>query len=88
MEEHYQSLYIRELFKNLTKSSITSVHFRVLALLVSRFGIFGFRDDRLMGEEAEESNDKFKEVLLGHVLDNNNELTIEGCAKLLTNFNL
>lgn len=41
-----------------------------------------------MGEEAEESNDKFKEVLLGHVLGNNNELTIEGCAKLLTNFNL
>lgn len=38
-EEQYQGAYIRELFKNLTKKSITSEHFRVLAVLVSKYGI-------------------------------------------------
>ena len=38
-ESKYQGVYIRELFKNLTKETITSEHFRVLAVLVSKFGL-------------------------------------------------
>lgn len=39
-----QGMYIRELFKNLTKRTITSQLFRVLAVLVSRFGIYNAAD--------------------------------------------
>lgn len=38
-ELQFQGIYIRELFKNLTKETITSEHFRVLAVLVSKFGL-------------------------------------------------
>ena len=40
-EQKYQGTFIKEMFKNLTKSSITFEHFRVLAVLVSKFGISG-----------------------------------------------
>lgn len=84
-ESKCQGIYITELFKNLTKRTITSEHFRVLAVLVSRFGIENTEDQ---AEESEETTNKLKEVLFENVLNNSNELTVEGCAKLLANFNL
>lgn len=44
-ENKYQGLYIKEMFRNLTKSNITFEHFRVLAVLVSKFGISGSGED-------------------------------------------
>ena len=43
------------MFKNLTKSTITFEHFRVLAVLVSKFGISGSGDDSATSIEDEEA---------------------------------
>lgn len=75
------------MFRNLTKSNITFEHFRVLAVLVSKFGISGSGDNSEESLEDEES-EKMREILLDNILNNTNELTIEGCGKLLCNFQL
>jgi hypothetical protein len=86
-EIKYQGVYIKEMFRNLTKSNITFEHFRVLAVLVSKFGISGSGDNSEESLEDEES-EKMREILLDNILNNTNELTIEGCGKLLCNFQL
>lgn len=48
-ENKYQGFFIRQLFKNLTKGSITSEHFRVLSILVYQYGIGNTNDN----EESE-----------------------------------
>ena len=35
----YQSVYISEMFHHITKTNITSDYFRILAVLVSKFGM-------------------------------------------------
>ena len=54
-DHKFQGLYIKEMFKNLTKSTITFEHFRVLAVLVSKFGISGSGDDSATSIEDEEA---------------------------------
>jgi hypothetical protein len=72
----YQNLYINELFKHITLTNIISEYFRILAVLVWKFGM------------EEESVCEMPEILLKNILYEKNELTIEGCAKLLSNFHL
>lgn len=48
----------------------------MLAVLVGKFGM------------EEEKVSEMPEVLLRNILHEKNELTIEGCAKLLSNFHL
>lgn len=74
--DSYQNLFISELFQHITLSNITSEYFRILAVLVARFGL------------EEERVSAMPEVLLRNILNERNELTIEGCAKLLSNFHL
>lgn len=64
------------MFKHLTKSNIISEHFSVLAVLVSKYGVSTVNEDEII------------EVLMKNIFKSNNELTIEGCSKLLHNFNL
>lgn len=71
-----QNLYISEMFRHITLANITSEYFRILAVLVARFGM------------EEERVSAMPEVLLRNILNEKNELTIEGCAKLLSNFHL
>ena len=40
-ETKYQGIFIKEMLRNLTRQNITFEHFRVLAVLVSKFGISG-----------------------------------------------
>jgi hypothetical protein len=74
--ESGQNLYISEMFQHITLANITSEYFRILAVLVARFGM------------EEEKVSAMPEVLLRNILNERNELTIEGCAKLLSNFHL
>jgi hypothetical protein len=74
--ESGQNLYISEMFQHITLANITSEYFRILAVLVARFGM------------EEERVSAMPEVLLRNILNERNELTIEGCAKLLSNFHL
>lgn len=71
-----QSIIISELFRHITKTNITSDYFRLLAVLVAKFGM------------EEEKVCEMPEILLNNILKEKNELTIEGCAKLLSNFHL
>ena len=71
-----QSIYISEMFKHITQTNITSDYFRILAVLVAKFGM------------DEEKVCEMPEILLNNILKEKNELTIEGCAKLLSNFHL
>ena len=64
------------MFKHITLTNITSEYFRILAVLVSKFGM------------EEEHVTEMPEILLKNILHEKNELTIEGCAKLLSNFHL
>ncbi len=64
------------MFRHITLANITSEYFRILAVLVARFGM------------EEERVSAMPEVLLRNILNEKNELTIEGCAKLLSNFHL
>lgn len=64
------------MFKHITQTNIISEYFRILAVLVSKFGM------------EEESVCEMPEILLKNILNEKNELTIEGCAKLLSNFHL
>jgi hypothetical protein len=72
----HQNLYISEMFHHITLANITSEYFRILAVLVAKFGM------------EEERVSAMPEVLLKNILNERNELTIEGCAKLLSNFHL
>ena len=64
------------MFQHITKTNITSDYFRILAVLVAKFGL------------EEEKVCEMPEILLNNILKEKNELTIEGCAKLLSNFHL
>lgn len=64
------------MFKHITQTNITSEYFRILAVLVAKFGM------------EEERVCEMPEILLNNILNEKNELTIEGCAKLLSNFHL
>jgi hypothetical protein len=63
-ESSQQHLHIHELFKYIKSKHITSEHFRILALLVSRFGF------------KEENMTEIPEVLLRNILEEENEPTI------------
>ena len=84
-EAKYQRFYIQELFTNLTKKNITTELFRILAVLVSKFGL----ENSLENKENEgEEEMKMKEILIENILTNESELTVEGCSQLLCNFQL
>ena len=74
--DHGQNMYISELFRHIKGTSITSDYFRILAVLVARFGM------------EQEKVSEMPRILLDNILHEKNELTIEGCAKLLSNFSL
>lgn len=59
-----QSIIITELFRHITKTNITSDYFRLLAVLVAKFGM------------EEEKVCEMPEVLLNNILKEKNELTI------------
>jgi hypothetical protein len=52
-----QNLYITELFKHITQTNITSEYFRILAVLVSKFGM------------DEERVCEMPEILLNNILN-------------------
>ena len=62
------------MLRNLTKTNITFEHFRVLAVLVSKFGISGNSEDST--EIEDEESDKMRSILLENILHNNSELTV------------
>ena len=59
-----QNMYISEMFHHITKTNITSDYFRILAVLVAKFGI------------EEEKVCEMPEILLNNILKEKNELTI------------
>ena len=71
-----QKTIITEMFKHLTISNIISEHFAILAVLVSKYGI------------SEVNQKDIVNVLSSNIFSSKNELTIEGCARLMLNFDL
>ena len=56
---------------------------------MSKYGISNtITSEENIEEGGEQESLKMREILIEHILNNENELTVEGCTKILCNFQL